>query len=293
MPRLSIIVPHVDGDAALESTLLSLLENRSAGVEILVAHRGNYQDPYDLGRDEIQLIEVPESTEAIEMVNLAVNRARSPYLEMILPGCTVEANWFEPALEWFKDSTIASVSPAAWTINAKRSEHFGLDIHSLPRRNWVSRSHAGKIATATWCGGFFRRDVLLSLEGWLPGFGREIAEAEFGKAIQLLDLTSVSEPESMVFAPKLVIEGTLGGYALGNVAGKLALAYAELEHQKSSASITSKLSHLAGCLLNPASIAERLGWVVGLSDRSLVDTVADRIESALEDAHTSTRRIAA
>ncbi len=179
---LSIIVPYLEGDAALELTLLSLLENRQAGLEILVAHRGTYQDPYDLGRDEIQLIELPSETDPVEMLNLAVQLSRSPYVQTLLPGCTVDSDWFETALNWFQDPTIAAVSPTVKTSAAKTSDHYGLDIHSLPRRNWVNRGHAGKIVTATWCGGFYRREVLLSLGGWLPGFGREIAEAELGKA---------------------------------------------------------------------------------------------------------------
>ena len=51
IPQLSIVVP-VHGDAAaFESTLISVLENQPAASEVIVAHDGSYDDPFDLGEE--------------------------------------------------------------------------------------------------------------------------------------------------------------------------------------------------------------------------------------------------
>ncbi len=44
-PRLSIIVPYCRDEAAFETTLVSVLENRPNQCEVLVPHDGSYQDP--------------------------------------------------------------------------------------------------------------------------------------------------------------------------------------------------------------------------------------------------------
>ena len=48
MPRLSIIIPALGNSARLESTLVSVLENRPLDCDIIVVHTGEYNDPYDL-----------------------------------------------------------------------------------------------------------------------------------------------------------------------------------------------------------------------------------------------------
>jgi hypothetical protein len=59
----------------------------------------------------------------------------------------------------------------------------------------------------------------------------------------------------------------------------LAVAYSQASGQNIvQQSLAAKVSHLAGGLFNPQSVAERIGWVFGLSDRSLVTPVQERFE---------------
>ena len=281
MPRLSIIIPHISSAAALETTLLSVLENRPQGSEILVAHDGDYNDPYDLDHDEIRLIEAPIGSNLLELVNVASNEASGSILHALLPSCQVEANWSAPATAWFQDSTIGTVSPSVCCADAKLPTFAGLAPHCLPRRAWSHRIRRGENVIASLCGGFFRRQTIQALCGWMPSIHREGAEAEMGLAMQVLSMRAVAEPESKVFAPRSVVEGTLGGYALGNYAGKLAMAYSQLVSSPLvSDSLAARIGHLAGGLISPTSVAERLGWVLGVSDRSLVGEIRSRIEQA-------------
>jgi len=94
-------------------------------------------------------------------------------------------------------------------------------------------------------------------------------------------MRGVAEPESRMTAPRSVIEGQLGGYQVGSYAGKLAMAYSQLvSNPLASDSFAARIGHLAGGLISPSSVAERLGWVLGLSDRSLVAEIRTRIEEA-------------
>ncbi len=281
VPRLSIIVPHIFDETSLETTLLSVLENRPQGSELLVAHAGNYRDPYQLDRDEIRLIEAPAGSTLVELLNFASSEACGSILHTLLPSCIVESNWTAPAVAWFQDSTIGTVSPSVSITNGKHANYAGLDPQCLPRRAWCPRIRRGEEAIASLCGGFYRRRTIQALGGWKLTGQREGAEAEMGLAMHGLSLRQVAEPESRLSAPKNVIEGQLGGYALGNYAGKLAKAYSQLSlASHTSNSLAARLGYLAGGLISPTSVAERLGWVLGVADRSLVAEIRSRIERA-------------
>ncbi len=281
VPRLSIIVPHISDDASLETTILSVLENRPQGCEVLVVHAGDYNDPYELDNDEVRLIEAPIGSELVEQLNMAAREAFGNVLHTLLPGCCVEANWTAPAMAWFQDASIGTVSSSAMANDGKNLSYAGLDPHCLPRRSWCSRIRRGEDAVASICGGFYRRQTIQALDGWMPQSQREGAEAEMALAMHILSMRCIAEPESKIAAPKNVIEGLAGGYALGNYAGKLAMAYSQLSPSSlASNSIAARIGHLAGGLISPTSVAERLGWVLGVTDRSLVDDVRERIEQA-------------
>ena len=281
VPRLSIIVPHISDEAALETTLLSILENRPQATELLVVHTGDYKDPYDLGLDEIQFVEVASGSGLLDLINAAAREASGSILQTVLPGCRVDPDWTVPALAWFQDPTIGSVSPLMSNFDGKVQTYSGLTSQCLPRRSWSHRTRRGEQVVASLCGGFYRRQMIQSLNGWTGDGHREGAEAEMGLAMHALSLRGVAEPESKMSAPRNVIEGQLGGYQLGNYAGKLAMAYSQLvSNPKASGSLASRIGHLASGLISPSSVAERLGWVLGLSDRSLVADVRARIELA-------------
>ena len=77
------------------------------------------------------------------------------------------------------------------------------------------------------------------------------------------------------------MEGKLGGYSLGHDAGRLAVAYAQLPDAPATVErLSSRLGQLATGIISPSSVAERLGWALGCSDRTLVQTIHWRLERA-------------
>jgi len=110
MSHLSIIIAASGSDAALESTITSVLEHQPPGAEIFVAHDGSYQDPYDLG-DEVQYIIVPGATSWMQLANAAASEATTPLLHFLIAGTEVSGDWTTPAVEAFSSHDIASVCP--------------------------------------------------------------------------------------------------------------------------------------------------------------------------------------
>jgi len=300
VPRLSILIPHeaspriessrgkaacFENDSALESTILSILENHPSECEVIVSHSGAYSDPYQLGGNEVKLIDVGDGAGLGELLNSGLSQASGAIVHTLLPGCVVEDGWSDAALIHFRNPEISSVSSRLVTSDSKEHDYFSMDANFLPRRSWLHHGRSGEHGVASLCGGFYRRSSLVAASGWLgtpdQSVARESAEAELAMIFRALGLQGVCEPDSMIKAPKRIIEGKLGGYALGHDAGRLAVAFAELlEEARHSDSFASRLGYLAGGLLSPKSVAERLGWVLGSTDRSLVADIRWRLARA-------------
>ncbi|HBO43803.1 MAG TPA: hypothetical protein DD670_07705, partial [Planctomycetaceae bacterium] len=110
MARLSIVIPHADSVGRLESTLVSVLENRPDDCQILVVQSERYDDPYGL-KDEVTFIYVPIGTDAVRCLNVGVDMAAAPVVHTLLPGLEVTPGWADAALRWFDDPAVASVAP--------------------------------------------------------------------------------------------------------------------------------------------------------------------------------------
>lgn len=280
MPCLSIIVPHLSDDSGLELTLLSILENRTRDFEVLIAHDGGYTDPYSLSQDEAVLIESPNGSSMSAQINLAVASACSPYIQVLMPGTTVEEDWFEEALDILQDSTLSAVCVPI--IDSQSNNVYkGLAVDSLPHRRIAtqSQSHVAPLMT----GSVFRKRVFNAIGGWLDRCPREIAEVEMGLLIAALKLEIATAQSSGLYAPKRVAIGVEPGYEIGRMCGQLACAYACIDESGISIdSVARRLGHLASGLMSPKTVAERLGWVMGIRERSLVNVVQQRVESAIE-----------
>ena len=300
MPRLSILIPHLDSprieptrskrccfenDSLFESTVLSVLESQPSDSEVIVAHTGSYSDPYELNGNELKMVNVGEGAGFGELINSALSQSHGMIVHTLLPGCVVNSGWTETAMEHFRDGDVSSVSPRLAPNDCKERQCYSLDPNWIPRRAWSHHARSGDPGVASLCGGFYRRSSLLSTSGWIgtaeESVARETAEVELAMMFRVLGLLGVCEPDCMVAAPKRVIDGKVGGYALGHDAARLAVAYAEVSQGFSKPeSFAGRLGHLAGGIVSPKSVAERLGWVVGSTDRSLVADIRWRLARA-------------
>jgi hypothetical protein len=95
--------------AAFERTLISVLENQPAGCEVLVAHDGSYDDPFELC-DEVRFV-VARSAELIDLVSAATEEARGRFVHILADGIRATAGWIDAALEKFEHADAGSVAP--------------------------------------------------------------------------------------------------------------------------------------------------------------------------------------
>ena len=116
MPRIACIIPVLDAVAAMEPTLLSVLENRPADCEIFLIFNQPYADPYSLS-EEVHILYDATAKTIIDCLNLAMPQVQSPYLNVLLPGMQVTAGWAEHAIVHFSDPRVAAIAPAICAVD--------------------------------------------------------------------------------------------------------------------------------------------------------------------------------
>jgi hypothetical protein len=179
--RLSIIVPVGANLAAFERTLISVLENRPLGCEVLVAHDGKYDDPFNLC-DEVRFV-TAQSNGLVDLVSTAAAEAYGRFVHVLADGVQATLGWTEEALEKFEYSNAGVVAPvirhadsqrivaAGWCDGGDRlckNAHQGCDQVEANPPYFV-----GAYMQAS----FWRRDVLCSLTDAFTG--RQSVEAAY------------------------------------------------------------------------------------------------------------------
>ncbi len=169
IPRLSIVVPVGVDIPAFENTLISVLENKPAECEIIVAHHGNYDDPFSLSDDEVEFV-VTDSTRPLNMVVDAAKHARGHIVHVLADGMIATEGWTESALESFEHLDAAIVAPvvrdassgriiaAGWADSAARRCQSVAVGRETPTRRDTARVDGAYLQASFW-----RRDLLCEL----------------------------------------------------------------------------------------------------------------------------------
>lgn len=277
MPRLSLIVPFQCDSQALENTLVSVLELRSPDDELLIVHRGEYQDPYGLQGNEAKVLETPASTSLAEQLNIAVQNATGDVLQVVLPGTVLEHDWCVDALAAFDELDVDMIALGVSGSGAN-SLQYGFEADLIPQRR--ATGEASKIAGPLLAGTMIRRSAIECLGGWNTKIPGDLIDFELCLMAKLLGLqvgvvegSSVTRDESRSMV--------LSHYELGRSIGQLACAFSEISGSAIVIEpLVRRLGHLASGLVSPKLAAERLGWVLGVRDRSWSGAIGKRAESA-------------
>ena len=204
MTQLSVILPWVDTFEAVERTLVSVLENRPARCEIILAHRGPYDDPYELA-GEVRFAEGSENASLVELVNHAANSSVGEVLCVLTDGVVAQANCFEQALACFSQQQVASVAPLVFSdYEAKRLLTAGLRYGAggtrknvlQGRRVRAGLSKAPRIDGPSATAAFYRRDLFLDCEGYSEATGTRLADIDFAMLQRECNLQSEVAVES-------------------------------------------------------------------------------------------------
>lgn len=276
VPRLSLIVPFQRNESALETTLVSILESRTSQDELIIVHAGDYEDPYELSRDEAVVLETEQNSSLAERLNLAVRTACSPIVQVVLPGTILEPDWSEEGLSILDDISVHSVSLAIRDAAAERII-YGFDETQLPHRRLATSPNA--IAGPLLAGTMIRRRSLLKLGGWSELISESLIDLELAMLMRTIGLQTDVVPTPRMERDLKTAANAGSPFEIGKGCGILACAYSELPDSHIMIEpLVRRLGHLAWGLMNPQAAAERLGWVLGVRDRSLVRYIAQRVD---------------
>lgn len=219
-PRLSIVIPASCGAAALEETLVSVLENRPDDCEIIVALACEYDDPWNI-REEVVFVRAPEGASAIGCLNLGISSCSGEIIHVLSAGWKATPGWADAAIARFDDAGVAAVVPLAvadadrdrvvaagmtcsagghrrvWAPAASKAgvEQVALRLRAIERKGGSTLT--GPLVDA----GFWRADVLATAgPGFAADCGPTMADADLAVAIDAAGGRSVIEPSARVIA---------------------------------------------------------------------------------------------
>jgi hypothetical protein len=193
----------------LESTLVSVLENRPRDSEVLVVLNQPYADPYDIGQ-EVRLIGAPRRASLAACANLGFREARAPVVHLLAAGSTVADGWADIAMAHFRAAKIGCVAPL---VVRSGQPDCGLALGVARtlggHRQVVAHGSAGakspEVLGPTIAAGFYRRSVLEALGGFDPLVGDSMADVDLACSIRSLGLICLSEPRCRIEIAQLPV----------------------------------------------------------------------------------------
>lgn len=283
MPRLTILIADTGGAGPLETTLASVLQHRPASSEVIVVHRGKYDDPYQLA-GEVQFLAGPPRANTVDLLNVGIAAARSEIIHLLAPGVEVEEQWCIAPLRYFQDPLVSSVGPVVHDAeNRDQILAAGLGFSTGGGRVvWTTPPSPGDLIGPPLAASFYRRRILQALGGLDRDLSISMVDVDIALCCEELGFRTVIEPASRVYAPQRVLR-TDSGFWQGQAAERLFW-----RHMKHRGSVASWLAHpfsiAAECLReapSPSAVTSLIGRVVG-SFHSESSHQIKRLEAAHE-----------
>lgn len=223
MTHLSIIIPVLGPQQILDETLVSVLENRPEGCEVLLVRPQSYVDPYDLG-DEVRFVE-SEQTDVVSMLNVGMDACRGSVLHLLSPGVTVGPGWCDAALDLFDGNrNVGSVSPCI-VANGMRRTVLGVEYNARTGKQIV-RSSKRPILAPLLGTGFYQASALRFMRGFDATFG-DCADVELGLRMKSASYKAV-KCDSRIHSQKKMTFQPARGFAGGKLRGQLSRSACEL-----------------------------------------------------------------
>jgi hypothetical protein len=235
-PRLSIVIPTPADTAAMEETLVSVLEHRPDDCEIVVALGCDYADPWNI-REEVRFVQAPAGSSLVGCVNLGVAASAGDVVHILAAGWRATEGWTDLPLERFEDDDVGAVVPLG--VAADDRDHVvsaGVRCAVGGRRIDVAADTRWRQAKAAECPpsgasvpqgpvletGFWRSDVLeLAGRGFTTVCGDASADADMAITLSRSGRRVVVEAHSQVIAPAAAGRARARSFAAGLHAERL------------------------------------------------------------------------
>jgi hypothetical protein len=231
--RLSIVIPTPRDTAALEATLVSVLERRPIDCEIVVALGCDYDDPWNIA-EEVRFVRAPRNAGLVGCINSGVAASTGDVIHVLAAGWLATDGWTDGPLAHFDDAHVAAVVPVG--VAADDSGRVvsagvccaagGRRIEVAETRRWRkarvgeglpagSSQPMGPVLEA----GFWRAATFaLAGTGLATACGDESADADTAITLARSGGRTVLEPDSRVVA---AARRRLGGFRAGLTAERL------------------------------------------------------------------------
>jgi len=220
-PQLSIVIPAPADVAALEDTLVSVLEKRPAGSEVIVALGCAYDDPWHIS-DEVTFVQAPIGSSLVACVNVGVASSRADVTHILAAGWRATEGWTDGPLARFDDDATAAVVPL--TVSADdharpvaagiRCRRGGRRVDVVPSRG-TPRPDGPALEAGFWRTEFLRR----AGPGFSTACGDSCADADMAVALSRSGWSVVFDDSSHVVAgPE---RGRKGAFSAGLHAERL------------------------------------------------------------------------
>ena len=215
-PRLSIVIPTPADTAAMEETLVSVLEHRPDDCEIVVALGCEYADPWNI-REEVRFVQAPAGSSLVGCVNLGVAASAGEVVHVLAAGWRATEGWTDRPMERFENDDVGAVVPLG--VAADDRDHVvsaGVRCAVGGRRIDVAADTRWRKAKAAECPpvgatvpqgpvletGFWRTDMLeLAGRGFTTACGDAAADADMAITLTRSGRRVVVEPHSRVVVP--------------------------------------------------------------------------------------------
>lgn len=209
MIRLSIIIPMLGNAKLMESGLVSVLENRPAGCEVLLVLNGDYDDPYEL-EDEVRFVAARHGATWAESCRQGIEETTAEFVHLLMPGVEVTTDWADHALRHFAAADVGAVAPLV--LDAKKPRRIISAGVAQTRRRLIAGTRSADqgtvklpktIALGPSClAGFYRRAYLVALGSLEPKLGDDWADLDLALRSQAAGLRTVVATDSLVTAPR-------------------------------------------------------------------------------------------
>jgi GT2 family glycosyltransferase len=260
----------LDDWAATERTLLSVLTHRPPRTEILVVHRGAYDDPYQL-EGEVRFVRAAEDAGLIGSINAGLAACEAPIVHLLRPPVEVTEDWAAAALDELEDRRVGAVAPL---VVSQRDEDVivsaGIDYQAGGRKRQLlagkrlaalEKTLVSPLGPSMWAG-FYRRTVLEALtEDATPALtttvGDDLADLDLALQLARCGWHAILAPGSIVRLDAAT--SRRHGWQAGRCAERLYQRHSDLEEVGTPArhKLACALEAIGG-LIQPSRL---LGWL--------------------------------
>ena len=213
---LSIVIPAPADTAALEETLVSVLENRPAGCEVIVALGCPYDDPWNIA-EEVRFVQAPGAG-LVGCTNLGIAASSGDVVHVLAAGWRATPGWTDAALERFVDGGVGAViavsagdsgATESLGVRYKRGGRRvalarpgrGTDPAAGADRRVGARRPLGPVVGPRLEAGFWRADVVRDGgSAFTTACGERLADADMALGLAARGLVAVVEEGVQVVA---------------------------------------------------------------------------------------------